>query len=218
MPVVSTPLQVHFDLSDWKRKAADLGSSAKQIPYALATAMTWTMRESVDAEKDALPASFDRPTPFTMNAIGFTPANKGELRFEVFVKDAQAKYLGINVVGGTRSPAGAKTLATPFINKNSYGNVGRGALRALMHDRAKVFSGKPRGGKGRPAGIYRRTNENKTIRLLALYSPTLSYSKRFDFDGIFEKTVRAVLPIKVAEAVQHVVGRFAMHNATKGPG
>ena len=210
-------MQVQFDLKDWERKARAIGATSKQVPYALATAMTWTMRETVEAEKKALSTSLDRPTPFTQMGVGFTPANKGQLRFEVFIKDRQATYLGINVVGGTRLPVMAKTLATPFIKRNTYGNVGRGALKALMGDGRRVFSGKPRGGT-RPAGIWRRTNENTTIRLLALYSSNLKYITRYDFPAIFEATVRSTLPDKVTEAVMHVMARFAMHEGTKGPG
>ena len=62
----------------------------------------------------------------------------------MFVKDRQATYLGVNVGGGTAPRWGAKTLATPFISRNSYGNVGR-ALKALMGDRRRVFSGKSKG-------------------------------------------------------------------------
>lgn len=201
-------MQVTFNLSEFERKAIQLGATEKQIPYALATGMTWAMRDAVDAETQAIPQAFDRPVPFTMMAIGYTPASKNSLRFEVFVKDRQATYLGIGVQGGTRTPASAKTLATPFIQRNAYGNVGRGALRAIAQD-PKVFSGVPRGGGGKPAGLWRRTGNNTSIRLLALFKPTLEYSKRFDFDGIFERTVRAQMPTKIARAVERVMTRFA---------
>lgn len=200
-------MQVTFNLGDFERKARELGATEKQMPYALATGMTWTMREAVTAETAALPASLDRPTPFTMKAVGYTPATKSTLRFEVFLKDLQARYLGINVRGGTRSPESAKTLATPFIRRNAFGNVARGSLKALAKSK-NVFSGKPRGGD-RPAGLWRRTGKNTSIRLLALFQPTAAYTRRLDFDGIFERTVREQMPIKIGEAVQRVIARFA---------
>lgn len=199
-------MQVTFNVDEFRRKAAQLGATEKQIPYALATGMTWTMKEAVREETAAIPVSLDRPTPFTQRAVGYTPATKSTLRFEVFIKDIQAKYLNLSVNGGTRSPVSAKTLAVPFVRRNAYGNVSRGTLKALARTQ-NVFSGKPKGGS--VAGLWRRTGKNTRISLLALYRPTFAYTKRLDFDGIFERAVKAHMATKVGEAVQRVMARFA---------
>lgn len=206
-------MQVTFNLGEFSRKAAQLGATEKQIPYALATGMTWTMREAVKDETAAIPISLDRPVPFTQRAVGYTPATKTTLRFEVFIKDIQAKYLTYAVDGGTRSPAQAKTLAVPFVQRNAFGNVSRGTLKAISRNQ-NVFSGTPKGGN-RKAGLWRRgggakkAGRSTRLTMLALYSPTFSYSKRLDFSGIFERAVRANMATKVGEAVQRVIARFA---------
>lgn len=85
-----------------------LGVPAYMVPYAAATALTRTAKV---AEKDALPAamraSFDNPTPYTLNALRMEPATKDSLAATIMVKNKAAgvspeDFLAPEVEGGPR--------------------------------------------------------------------------------------------------------------------
>lgn len=86
----------------------DQSSAVKQARYAAALALTQTAKD-VEAEGRALMRStFTRLRPFTLNAQAVRPANKGNLRAEVFFREfagkgiAAGKYLQPQVHGGAR--------------------------------------------------------------------------------------------------------------------
>lgn len=110
----------------------------RQLPFATAAALTDAARAAQSAVTAELPEIFDRPIPFTMKAIGMSPAHKADLTAEVFVKRTQAEYLYREEVGGTRtgaenthSPSTALILPSK-IKLNAYGNLPFGALKRLV--------------------------------------------------------------------------------------
>lgn len=81
--------------TDFNRFGAALGRlQREQLPFAAALALTDTARAAQAEVTRALPAIFAAkgrpPTPFTMRAVGVTPARKSDLRAVVFVKRLQA--------------------------------------------------------------------------------------------------------------------------------
>lgn len=177
----------------------------KQMPFAVAKALTVTAKQVQVAETAHMLAVFDKPTPFTQRAVGFSPATKSMLRATVFVKDAQAKYLQAEATGGQRgfksfeqkfaSGAGAK-IALPGrgIELNQYGNISKAKILRIARDvnssgKAKrFFSGKPKG-HDMPSGIYARVNNNTQITPLIVFATAAVYQKRFKFSEIAEETV-----------------------------
>jgi hypothetical protein len=127
---------------------------------------------------------FDQPTPFTQRGVAALPATKAKLYSRVVIKDAQAKYLGIQEDGGIRRPA-ARALVVPFQARlNRYGNLPRGGVRRLLA-RDDTFSGVVRG----VGGIWQR-NRDGTVRLLIAYEDQATYRPRFGFRRMVEKTAR----------------------------
>ena len=171
-----------------------VGEAQKQIPYAIALALTRTAAEAKLEVDKKLPEIFDRPTPFTMRAIGYKGATKQNLTSQVFVRDIQAKYLKLQVTGGTRTPRNrALVLPTDFPTDN-YGNLPRGAVKRLLA-RSDVFSGKVRG----VPGIWQRTGRG--LVLLISYEPKATYQKRFDFVGIVRKVVEQRVRVNLEGAL-----------------
>lgn len=179
----------------------------KQIPFAVARAMTMTVKQAAAAETAHILAVFDRPTPFTQRAIGFTGATKNNLIAKVFVKDVQAEYLQAEADGGKREfktfeekfAVGGNTLvALPGrgVTTNQYGNISKATIKRIARDvntsgKAKrFFSGKPKG-HDLPAGIYTRTNNNKQITPLLVFATEAVYQKRFKFSEIGVMTINA---------------------------
>lgn len=129
----------------------------RNLRFGIARGLTQTAKQSSDGVKAQLPAIFDRPTPFTQNAIAITPANKTTLTAAVFVKDIQAKYLEMEESGGTRTPQPGSPINIPVAQRvNQYGNIARGALgRVRQQPGVFVSNGQGRTAHLRP-GIYLR--------------------------------------------------------------
>jgi len=166
-----------------------LDAQQKQVPYATARALTMTAKDVQRDVTTAIPQLLDKPTPFTRNAVGITYATKMTLRSRVFIKDIQAKYLGIQITGGTRLPP-KRALVVPFnVPVNAYGNLPRGRLRQLLN-RKDVFSGRVRG----VPGIWQRQRKGG-VKLLIAYEPQAHYQARFPFAQMARRIVeRTLLP------------------------
>lgn len=68
------------------------------IPVATAIAMTLTAQDVVAAEVAEMEAVFDRPTPYTIGSVRYTPAQRTNLTASVFIND--------QFVGNGGHPAG----------------------------------------------------------------------------------------------------------------
>lgn len=175
-----------------------------QYEFAVASALT----RSVKTVREAMPAevekALDKPTPYTKAGFYFTPAQKQRLTAVVGVKDRQAQYLDYQVDGGARAPARRALRLPSQVQLNAYGNLPAGLIRQLVA-RAKagkratktqaarfgvsqeldLFYGEP--GDGRPAGIYKRVVINATkhqlIPLVVFPKQAAQYERRFDFRG-----------------------------------
>lgn len=84
--------------------AAAVRGHASQIPFATAMALTRTAQDARTNVRNEMRRVFDRPTPFTMNAIYMRPATKQRLYSEVWVKSwpNQPHYLEPQIDGGAR--------------------------------------------------------------------------------------------------------------------
>ena len=180
--------------SEWKAFAAQLDDiERKQLPYATARSLTETAKAAQAEITRALPSIFDRPTPFTMRAIGIKPARKDDLTAEVFVRDIQAEYLKLEETGGTRQPKKTALVIPANIRLNEYGNIPRGALQRLKgRGKNAVFVGTVKG-----VGGFWQRGPHHSIRLLAAFAPRAQYRPRFGYQervrAVAEKTFPGVL-------------------------
>lgn len=161
-----------------------LQAQAKQVPFAIAKSLTQTAVGGRSDAMAALPTEFDRPVPFTMRGIGYTPANKSTLTATVFIREAQARYLGLYVSGATERPKKRALLTPEGIDLNAYGNMPARKVKQLLA-RKDVFSGKVRG----IPGIWQRIGPGK-VKLLIRYTDQRKVERRFDFQKIVADSVR----------------------------
>jgi hypothetical protein len=183
--VSSNVKQVERSLNDIARK---------QIPFATARALTTTANLVQARITRELPTIFDRPTPFTMRAIGVTPATKTNQTAVVFVKDAQAKYLEIEETGGTRTPAGVALVLPGTIKLNMYGNMPKGALQRAKA-KTNVFVGTVHG----VSGFWMRTKGG--LKLLAEFKAKATYKPIFKFNERAEQSVKRIFPARLRLAL-----------------
>ena len=193
-----TSINVRADVKALERSLNDM--ARKQIPFATARALTTTAKLVQARLTREMPDIFDRPTPFTMRAIGVTSASKSNLTATVFVKDQQAKYLEIEETGGTRTPAKTALVLPAQIKRNLYGNIARGALQRAKA-KSNVFIGTVHG----VGGFWMRTN-NGGVRLLAEFKAKASYKPIFKFNERAEQSVRRIFPSRLRLTLDQVMG------------
>lgn len=125
-----------------------LNVAERQVPFALAAALTWTARDVKEAEVAEMSSVFDRPTPFTLNALFVRPATKETLQAEVGQKEVAGHraYLDVQVSGGNRPQKGfermlrgsglmrAGEVAVPALGANldAYGNMSKGQIVKIV--------------------------------------------------------------------------------------
>ncbi|MBY0237879.1 MAG: hypothetical protein K2X55_01045 [Burkholderiaceae bacterium] len=192
-------------LNDTSRRLGDFGQ--RQLPFAVAKAMTATVKQAQAAETAHINTAFNRPTPFTQKAIGISVATRTNLAASVFVRNAQAKYLAVQAVGGQRelktfeqrfAEQGRAQVALPGrgIALNQYGNITRAKIKRIAGDlnssggAKRFFAGKPKG-TTLPSGVYARTNDNRHITPLLVFATDATYQKRFQFSELAQETITA---------------------------
>ena len=182
--------------SDITRALAKLKDvPARQIPFATALALTNTATQAQNLLTNKLPEHFDRPTPFTMRAIGTERATKGNLKARVFVKRDQLKYLQFGIDGGTRLPP-KRAIPIPVDQAvNQYGNLPRSKIAQLL-SRKDIFSGVVHG----IGGIWQRRKDHSLVLLIS-WKPKATYRKRYPFFELGGETVKAVFPTEFRRAI-----------------
>ena len=131
---------------------------------------------------DEMPRVFDRPTPFTLRAVGYRPATKANLTAEVFIRQAQAQYLDLQIKGGIERPKRRALLKPVGLPLNVYGNMTRGAIKRLLAKK-NTFSGEVNG----RGGIWQRTRGG--LKLMVRYKSEQAVKPRLDFFGIGKKVI-----------------------------
>jgi hypothetical protein len=140
--------------------------SERRMNAAVATALTRTAKQSREVMQRRLGQLFDRPTPYTLNALFFTGATAQRLVASVKFKDEGAgsgtpatKYLLPNVEGGARRskrfevalqaaghlPAGWVVTPGPGASIDAFGNISKGqVIQVLSQLRITLVAGSNR--------------------------------------------------------------------------
>lgn len=172
----------------------------KQLPFATATALTALGKHVQADEKKQFSRVLDRPTPFTLNAVGVKAARKSDLRAVVYVKDKAAGYLAPYESGDVQKVNGRAVLNPKASPVNQYGNLPRNLI-ARLKGRSDVFIGpvktksgevingvwqRPymRGGSGKVRGnskLGRGYNTSGALKLLVRFTDPQPTTKRLGY-------------------------------------
>lgn len=136
-----------------------VGGLAGQITFAHVVALTRTGQAVKSALRAEMESVFDRPTPYTLNALMLRPATPQNPKFTVefkFMADKGPpawKYLGPQVVGGGRKdkrsevllrqagilPAGMQVVPGYGADIDRYGNMSRGQIVKILSSLRAMF-------------------------------------------------------------------------------
>ena len=110
----------------------------RQLPFAVALALTRTAQQAATAVERRMPEVFDRPTPFTRNSVTVRAARKGPRpEAAVLVKPIAAAYLLKQETGATIAPTPGHPIAIPVQAKtNQFGNLPRAFWQKLRREQA----------------------------------------------------------------------------------
>lgn len=176
----------------------------KQMPFAASLALNETAQDAKNAVTKQIEKKLDRPTRFTLNAVGVRRASKRNLKATVFIKDIQAEYLQYAIEGGTRKPKDKALVVPRDIRLNKYGNIPglRGGKKiAALLNKPNTFMGTIKG----QSGIWQRTNKNKRLKLLLAFEDKIEYRKRLDFHKIVAGVAKNRLQRNLKRALEHAV-------------
>ena len=175
--------------SDVKRLSKAVAGFADQIPFVTAQALTKTAVDARQAVQGQILRDIDKPTPFTIRAPRFKPANKRNLTAAVYIPDKQWNYLKYIIEGGVKRPRGRALAVGANVRRNQYGNVTRKAVSNALA-RSDTFSG--RAGRNRGTnGIWQRL-PGGGLKLLFLYTASAKYDRQFRYAEAIEKEVKRV--------------------------
>lgn len=145
-----------IDATDARRAARDVRSLGKQAAFANVVALTRTVVEVKSALQEEMRGVFDRPTPFTLNAIYVKPATSLKPEAAVGIKDDATvltrigttpnRSLEAEIEGGGRHvkrfekllqisgfmPKGWFSVPGQYARLDAYGNVSRGQLIQVL--------------------------------------------------------------------------------------
>lgn len=177
---------------------------SSQVPFAVASALTATVKAVQAAVPSMLEADLDRPTDFTKRGAFIQPARKDRLQASVGIMPLQAEYLRYQVEGGRRAPKRQALRLPGLLQLDDHGNMPSGTVRRLIararagkrttkaqarltgvSTQLDLFYGEP--GDGRPAGIYKRVvvdaTTHRLIPVVVMPKRDAQYQPRFAFHG-----------------------------------
>lgn len=186
-------IKVDADIQQAQKYLRKVGE--RNIPLAVAQSLTATAKHLKNVQSRSMTKHFDRPTKFTQNAFRLKIAKAREFKTGVMssaiiAKDIQQQYLSFQVDGGTRHPRKrAIVVPGPDAKLNRFGNMSRKYLRTQLA-KPNVFSGRI----GNINGIWERPRRTRRgaksrLKLIAIYTPTADYDKRYPYFKISERVV-----------------------------
>lgn len=128
--------------------SAALARTERQVPFAVARALTKTAQDVRSAQKREISQVFDRPSPYTRNSVYMRPATKQRLQAEVWLKDGNrpTHYLLPQIEGGSRPlkrfeerlvragymQPSERAVTASGARLDQYGNISRGQIVQIL--------------------------------------------------------------------------------------
>ena len=186
---------------EFSKALKKLGSD---LPATLATGLNRTMRAIEQAELNAMESSLDRPSPFTMNALGVQLANSRHLDASIFLRPLQADYLKSTIEGGV-----VERTIVPFkIKRDRHGNIPgkRRGWKGMSRSRSDFVSKIEKGRAAGKTGLWRK--QGGSAFLLALADKQARREKRWPYFETAERVAAKRLQSDVLGAIDDAMRRL----------
>jgi hypothetical protein len=228
---------MQFDIRSNARDVARWLDDAqkKQVPFAMALAMTLTANDVKAAEIDLMKRVFDRPTPYAINALRVVPATKrtmvASVTFREFGGIPAKRFLNPEVHGGPRSRKSHEMQLAPLmrgfqhavpargLERDGYGNV-KGAVFRKIISQLKVSNDPQLNASG--SGRSKRKRKNNAyfipkkggavyqrtgagVKPVLVFVKAPRYRKRFPFYETAQSVVAKRFHVNFATAFQRAM-------------
>ena len=188
----------------------------KQLPFAVAQALTAVARDVQFHERVNEQVVLDRPRPFTEDAIRVIPARKDNHTAKVVMQELTAWYLGPYQFGG-KNELNSEALLKPVNSKSDldqYGNLPRFYMEK-MKNRKDVFVGPVKTKHGTIHGVWQRSVETKTVRYLYINKRTNEKKMRRTRKGLNTSgSLKLLIRFTDAHPVQEYLDWFTVAERT----
>ncbi len=125
---------------------------AKQLPFAISTALNDVAFTAQAGERAVLPSVFHNPRPFTRKSVMVVKASKANLEAQVFIRPDVAVYLAPYEFGGVHAVPGAAQLVPVKMRLDQYGQITQVTLKRLNaladNPASGIFFGEMHGVRG----------------------------------------------------------------------
>lgn len=224
-------LNVKTNIDQFQRGISAL--AYKQLPFAVAQALTSIAGRVVAAEQRNEEQVLDRPKPFTKGAMGVIRADKKRMSATVFMKDITAAYLEPYEFGG-RNVLNSKALLKPIDARkdlDQFGNLPRNFIKKLR-GRKDIFIGAIKTKNGTVNGVWQRsvaqgasvpvarlgkngqlrmgktkkaTNTTGALKLLVKFTDAHAVKQHLDWFGVAKRTVDKSFNAEMGRALARAI-------------
>ncbi|MDE1476222.1 hypothetical protein [Xenorhabdus bovienii] len=202
--------------------ANQLAKIRKQIPFAMAQALTSVAREIEKAQKVALERRLENPTSFTVKSVRSQGARKDNLTAKVFVMPTAASYLEPFEVGGVHKLNGAALLNPKNVKLNKHGNLPRNKLSQLK-GKQDTFIGELDGVNGvwqrkkskskkskrrlkrSPNGTRRERQKQRAPKLLIRFGDALPVDPVLGYQERAQQMAQSLMPAAISQALDEAI-------------
>ncbi len=199
---------------DDREFARAMKGAEKQIPFAVANALTQTAKDAQKRVRGLLPASFTVRSAYVANGIRIGPAKKGAL---VATVGSISPFMGDHAEGGTKTTAKGGDVAVPVgarANKRDRTRLSSFPSKLIANKKKRVLmnlrTGQPISVRGRPGIWVRRSRERKDIWLMWWLRPKVAIQKDWPFEEQVRRAVGMTWETWATRAIQRALstGRY----------
>lgn len=192
-------IRVDLDLGPWRAWTDALVS--REIPFAVAVALTRTARDARQTLAAELPDHFQIRTPFTVKRLRFKQATKRSWSAEV---GHLSEYMALQAEGGRKAPRKRLVgVPTAALRRQSPSGVTSRNLWPSRLLRQGAVTLPTRGGS---LAIYRRLGDGSLERLYVL-ARSVEVPARWPFYETVQRVARERWPINFNEAMRSGIAR-----------
>jgi hypothetical protein len=179
--------EIRFDLTDFERKAREMGAAQDQVPFALSLALNQAIRDTrTDLTETTWPTSVKERNPnFIRAALRYTTSTKRDLRAEIYDALGRAS-LKKHADGGTKVAKHAHLTIPP-----SSEPLGAHGIPKSKRARAIIARTPVRALRITPRGIF--VGEHGRLKLKFVLKPSIRIAKDVPFRSDFRASMIAAV-------------------------
>ena len=192
-------------VSDVARFTAHMDEAAeRQVPFALARALTWTAKDAQGDVQGGLPSRFTLRNSFLTNSIKIQPASKNDRPFAVVGATDRVAFMALQETGGTKHTRSGSRVAVPIkAKRNKRDIIPMGQRPGALRGKPKIF--KVTSGSG--AGIMRRVGRKRyPVEILYWLKHGVTVQPAFGFKGTTSETVSKRFGTNFVESLSQAMG------------